>query len=140
MLRITFPCAYCRYALRPPLATERLQELEDGRLKYVLRHPWRDGTSAVVLEPLDLLARLAALVPSPRRHALRYHGTLAPAAKWRRLIVPAAPRPAAARGCEGMSRGVDASSSMTAPKPTSSNAGTRLSWADLLKRVFAKGG
>jgi len=87
----------CRYALRPAIATERLEELPDGRLKYSLRHPWRDGTSAVVMEPMDFLARLAALVPAPRRHVLRYHGTLAPNAKWRRLILPAAPAKGGAR-------------------------------------------
>ncbi|MDQ3032149.1 MAG: transposase [Myxococcota bacterium] len=38
---------------------------------------WKDGTHAVVLDPLDLLARLAALVPPPRFHMLRYHGVLA---------------------------------------------------------------
>jgi hypothetical protein len=27
----------------------------------------------VVLEPLDFIARLAALVPPPRRHLTRYH-------------------------------------------------------------------
>ena len=53
----------CRYALRPPLATERLEELPDGRLKYAFRHPWRDGTAAIIMDPLDFLARLAALVP-----------------------------------------------------------------------------
>ena len=45
----------CRYALRPPLATERLEELPDGRVKYGLRHRWRDGTVAVVMEPLGVL-------------------------------------------------------------------------------------
>ena len=125
----------CRYALRPPLATERLQELEDGRLKYLLRHPWRDGTSAVILEPMDLLARLAALVPPPRRHALRYHGTLAPAAKWRRLIVPADPGSREGAHCGGAGRGGDAPSSRTPRRPP---AGTHLSWAELLQRVFAK--
>lgn len=30
----------CRYTARPPLATERLRELPDGRLRYELRHPF----------------------------------------------------------------------------------------------------
>lgn len=33
----------CRYTGRPPVATERLSELQDGRLLYELRHRWRDG-------------------------------------------------------------------------------------------------
>ena len=46
-VEITQANAMCRYVGRPPLATERLSELEDGRLLYELRHPWRDGTTHV---------------------------------------------------------------------------------------------
>ena len=53
----------------------------DGRVVYRLRRAWRDGTSAIVLEPLAFLERLAALVPRPRAHLLTYHGVLAPAAQ-----------------------------------------------------------
>jgi hypothetical protein len=48
----------CRYALRPPLARGRLRETAGGLLSYELRHPWRDGTSAILLEPLALGERL----------------------------------------------------------------------------------
>ena len=37
----------------------------------------KDGTHAVLLDPLDLIARLCTLVPPPRVHMLRYHGVLA---------------------------------------------------------------
>ena len=60
----------CRYVARPPIATERLSLAEDGRVVYALRHPWRDGSTHVVFEPLDFLGRLAALVPAPRAHVL----------------------------------------------------------------------
>ena len=78
----------CRYVARPPFKAERLTLDEDGRVVYALRRRWCDGTSAVVFEPLDFIARLAALVPRPRAHLLTYHGVLAPAAEWRDLIVP----------------------------------------------------
>jgi hypothetical protein len=50
------------------------------------------------MTPLEFLARLSALIPPPRRPAFRYHGAFAPAAEWRKLIVPASnsttlPRP-----------------------------------------------
>jgi hypothetical protein len=77
----------CRYVGRPPVATERLSELPDGRILYRLRHRWRDGTTHVVFEPLDLVARLAALVPPPRANVVRYHGILAPCASWRDVVV-----------------------------------------------------
>lgn len=61
----------CRYVCRPPIAKERLVETRDGRLRYILKKPWRDGTVALVLEPLDLCARVAALIPPPRLHSNR---------------------------------------------------------------------
>jgi hypothetical protein len=53
------------------------------------------------LDPLELLERLAALVPPPRRPLLAYHGVLAPRAAWRSAIIPkAAPDDARAEaGC-----------------------------------------
>ena len=41
--------------------------------------------------PVDFKERLAALVPRPRLHLVRFHGVLAPNAKLRALIVPRAP-------------------------------------------------
>jgi len=77
-----------RYAARPAVATERLTALSDGRLLYRLKRPWRDGTSAVIFERQDFMAKLAVLVPAPRAHLTKYHGILAPAATWRQLIIP----------------------------------------------------
>jgi hypothetical protein len=112
-----------RYAGRPPLATERLLLLQDGRLLYRLKHRWRDGTSHVIYEPLELVERLAALVPAPRFNLTRYSGVLAPAAD-------ALPHP----GCQGR---------VATPKTDSGKAKKRLvcrprnySWAQLMTRVF----
>jgi len=82
-----------RYAARPPVALERLSRLPDGRLVYRLKRMWSDGSTDVVYEPQDFMARLAALVPAPRVHLTRFHGVLAPAAKWRSWIVPEPPPP-----------------------------------------------
>jgi hypothetical protein len=82
-----------RYLVRPPLALDRLTESTGGRLLYHFRRPWHDGFAALLLEPLELLERLAALVPPPRRPLVAYHGLLAPRARWRAAIVP---RPAPA--------------------------------------------
>ena len=38
--------------------------------RYTLKTPYRDGTTHIVLEPLDLMAWLAALVPQPRHEAM----------------------------------------------------------------------
>ena len=45
---------------------------------YTLKTPYRDGTTQVAFEPVDFIARLAALVPKPRVNLTRYHGVLAP--------------------------------------------------------------
>ena len=78
----------CRYVARPPVATARLSRLEDGRLRYHLKHRWRDGTTDVVFEPQELIEKLAALVSPPRFHGVRYHGILGPCASDRNRVVP----------------------------------------------------
>jgi hypothetical protein len=80
----------CRYAARPAVSMERLSELPDRRLLYRLKRPWRDGTTAVMFDRQDFIAKLAVLVPAPRAHLTRYHGLLGPSAAWRSLVVPAA--------------------------------------------------
>ena len=45
---------------------------------------------ALRTEPLEFMQRLAALVPRPRLHLIRFHGVLAPNAKLRPAIVPSA--------------------------------------------------
>ena len=63
----------CRYAARPPLAIERLSLLPDGRLLYRRKRRWRNGTTHVIFEPLELVEKLAALVPCPRFNLVRYY-------------------------------------------------------------------
>jgi hypothetical protein len=84
--------ALCRYLLRPPLAQGRVQLLESDMVRIVLKRPFGDGTTAVDLDPLSLLCRLAASVPAPKFSTVRYGGVLAPAAKWRSAVVPPPPR------------------------------------------------
>jgi hypothetical protein len=53
---------------RPPVSQDRLELTVDGhRLLHRFKRAWRDGTDAVVLDPLDFIARLVALIPPPRR-------------------------------------------------------------------------
>ena len=75
--------ALLRYVLRPPLAQERLELRPDGLVRIVLKRAFGDGTSAVDMDPLSLLCRLATSVPPPRFHTVKYAGVLAPASSWR---------------------------------------------------------
>jgi len=59
----------CRYVSRPAVAEERITLTAHGEVRYGLKTPYRDGTSHIVLAPLDLMAWLAALVPLPQ-HSL----------------------------------------------------------------------
>jgi hypothetical protein len=53
-----------------------------------LKTPYRDGTTHVIFEPLDFIARLAALVPKPRVN-LTHNGVFAPNSKYRARVTPA---------------------------------------------------
>ena len=77
----------CRYITRPPIATKRLSIDAQGRVVYRYKRPFRDGSTHVVLEPLDFMARLAALVPRPRLNLTRFHGVFAPNSRHRQRIV-----------------------------------------------------
>jgi len=76
-----------------------------------------------MMTPLEFLQRLAALVPRPRLHLIRFHGVLAPNATLRAQIVPGAPDQVSAPAEPG------------AETPSASTR-ARLNWAQLLKRVF----
>ena len=73
----------CRYITRPAIANERLKRNPAGQVVLQLKSPYRDGTTHIVMSPLELMQRLAALVPRPRLHLIRFHGVLAPHAKLR---------------------------------------------------------
>lgn len=80
-----------RYVLRPPIAQEHVTMTAEHLVRVQLKKPFRDGTVAVEMDPLSLLARLAAACHPPRFHSIRYAGVLAPHSRWRPLIVPPPP-------------------------------------------------
>ncbi len=124
----------CHYVCRPPLGQQRLRRLADGRVAVALQRPWADGTTHLVFTPLELLERLAVLVPRPRSNLLLYHGVLAPNARWRRAVVTAPPAdvptaPAESADCD------------PPPTPPEAPPGRRArpkyrAWADLMRRTF----
>jgi hypothetical protein len=79
----------CRYVSRPPISVDRLALSSSGQVRYQLKTPYRDGTTHIVLDPLDLMARLAALVPPRRMHLTRFHGVFAAHSKLRAAVRPA---------------------------------------------------
>jgi hypothetical protein len=107
-----------RSTARGAMSLERLTQDANGDLGYTFTHPWSDGTTGMRLSPLELLEKLAALVPLPRMHLVRYGGCLAPHSHLRSAILPT-PRQ------QGMT---DEEHDPGAP---------HWSWARLLQRVLA---
>ena len=114
----------CRYVSRPPVAVDRTALTASGQVRYTLKTPYRDGTTHMVLEPLDFIARLAALVPPPRMHLTRYHGVFAPHSRLRAAITPAH------RGKGGKPQTQEGADKPATPRHVAMN------WAQRLKRVF----
>jgi hypothetical protein len=66
----------CRYALRPPIARDRLRLTAGGQIVLQLRRRWSDGTTHLLFDPIELLERLAALTPRPRVNLVLYYGVV----------------------------------------------------------------
>lgn len=127
-----------RYCARPPFALHRLRaestrvplQSSDARLIYKLPRPAHDGRTRVRVSPLELLDRLARLIPPPRVHRHRYHGVFAPNARWR--------REATRYGREDAGRDpTDGAGDATGPAcGHATDRGPRRRWAQLLARVY----
>ncbi len=114
----------CRYISRPAVSEKRLSLTNNGLVRYQLKTPYRDGTTHVFFEPLDFLARLAALVPKPRVNLTRFHGIFAPNSKLRVQVTPAK------RGSGRQKSGIEVEDKTPAEKHAA------MTWAKRLKRVF----
>jgi hypothetical protein len=77
-----------RYCARPLLSLERLSVLDDGRIAYRIKKPWRPDRTHRVMTPLEFMARLVALIPPPRTPLIHFHGAFAPNFRRRALVVP----------------------------------------------------
>jgi len=116
----------CRYVARPAVSEKRLALTRDARVRYELKTPYRDGTTHVIFEPLNFMARLAALVPKPRVNLTRFHGVFAPNSRYRVTITPAK------RG-----RGSRKQADIEPDDRTRMEQHASMTWARRLKRVFA---
>ncbi len=78
----------------------------------------------VIFEPVDFIAKLAALVPKPRVNLTRFHGVFAPNSKHRALVT------AAKRGKGSLKVAEDKD------EKTPAHRHVAMTWAQRLKRVF----
>jgi hypothetical protein len=68
------------------------------------------------------MQRLAALVPRPRLHLIRFHGVLAPNAKLRPMVVPKAPEVALQATEAAATAGCEAETVQARPHPVARSA------------------
>jgi hypothetical protein len=87
-----------------------------------LKGPWRDGTTHLKFEPIELMERLAAQIPKPRANLVLYAGVLAPNAKLRPEVVALAA--ATAEGAREES--------------AAQSRGERETWAELMRVTFER--
>jgi hypothetical protein len=116
----------CRYGLRSSFALSRLSVKDDGTLRYRLKRPWPDGRTELRLEPLELMRRLALLIPPPRAHTVRYHGAFAPASSIRAAIRPRVLRPSEGHARHGTGRDSDGAGCLTSGHPAGSERSRHL--------------
>lgn len=81
------------------VSDERLRIGADGSIFLRLKTPWKDGSTHVVYEPLDFIAKLAAQVPRSHKNLVVYHGVLAANAAWRSRVVAYGRQGGAGCGC-----------------------------------------
>jgi len=119
-----------RYCARPAFASERLAwNGHDQPVRYTLPKPLPSGQTALTLAPLELLDRLAALIPPPRRHRHHYAGVFAPHAALRARVT----------ACAGLPVAETAPAVAPRPDPRLPVATRRrasIHWARLLARIY----
>ena len=126
----------------------------EARLVYRLPEPDLHGRHELRFTPLELLDRLARLVPPPRIHRHRYHGVLAPNARLRSTVVsigrpepdespadaepPPSPGPASHPvATPGHAQKPAPTGTLAAtPRSRSSRMPSRMLWAQLLARIY----
>lgn len=101
-----------------------------GRVRYELWTPWKNGTTHVEFEPIEFIAKLAALVPPPRAHLTRFHGVFAPNANLRAQLTPSGRGKRSATDAEPVD--VNANDDHRPPDERR----RAMNWAQRLKRVF----
>jgi hypothetical protein len=116
-----------------------LHELDRVHCSVVL-----DGSTAFVMEPLDLIARLVSAIPPPRFHLTRFHGVLSSHHKLRSLVVPKPKPPELAPAAAQLALFALPETSMFAapvgdpnPESTEPPYKGRHPWSQLLRHVFA---
>ena len=118
------------YMARGPLANERVTLTGHGKVKLKLKTNYSDGTSHLLFTKSEFIERLAALIPPPRTHLVRWSGFFAPKSPLRKLITL---KPKIKKGFQFKPCSHDSKEGEDGSKEKSLS---RSSWARVLERVF----
>ncbi|MCZ2438598.1 MAG: transposase, partial [Burkholderiales bacterium] len=67
---------------RPALSDQRVQLNAAGQVEFELETPWRDGTTHLVMSPLEFMQRLAATATQGRPSGTRAAAAVVPHQIW----------------------------------------------------------
>jgi hypothetical protein len=144
-----------RYCARPPFAMDRLRKAGSELVYRCAKQDSEPGSGkrgakadALHLTPLELIDRIAALVPPPRTHRHRYFGVLAPNSPLRAAVTAmaqGAPAPSAAAQAESASTALGTSAPALTlpgnavtpkPDPVPPKRPAHYLWAVLIARIY----
>ncbi len=75
------------YMCRPPISTDRLKLRDDGDVVYEFKRPWKDGSWAIILSPMEFMEKIVSLVPRPYQNMCIYSGVFGPRSRARNKII-----------------------------------------------------
>jgi len=112
-----------RYCARPCFASENLR-WNGPWLTYRLPKATHTGKTFIQLDPLEFIDKIAAFIPSPRRHRHHYHGVFAPNAPLRPIVATAAMKTPKILVPPGLQQTANEVAKVT------------LTWAKLIARIY----
>ena len=118
------------YMARPCISEERIEILENEKVRIKLKTKWSDNTTHIELTSNEFIEKLVALIPPSFFHMQRYYGILSSHSKDRGYIVPQNTND------EALNETQDAENIVSKTKPNPVPKRKYIPWADLLKRVF----
>ena len=75
------------YIAHGPISNKRIQITEAGLVKLELKTSWSNGTTHLLFTKAEFLEKLAAFIPPPRTHLVRWSGVFSSNSPMRRKIV-----------------------------------------------------
>ena len=76
-----------QYVARGPLSNERIEITANGKVKLKLKSSWHDATTHLLFTPEEFLEKLAAIIPPPKNHLVRWSGVFAAGSRLRQKII-----------------------------------------------------